>query len=76
VEAIDSGRSAIKEPDLDGMVSAMVANGKLRATQDGASAVPTADISLICVGTPSAADGGQNLSYLRNVAVDGPEKFS
>jgi GDP-mannose 6-dehydrogenase len=70
VEAINSGRSAIKEPDLDGMVSAMVANGKLRATQDGASAVPTADISLICVGTPSAADGGQNLSYLRNVAVE------
>lgn len=70
VEAINSGRSAIKEPNLNSLVSDIVAKGKLRATQDGASAVPTADISLICVGTPSAADGGQNLTYLRNVAVE------
>jgi GDP-mannose 6-dehydrogenase len=70
VEAINSGRSAIKEPSLDSLVADTVRQGKLRATQDGASAVPTADISLICVGTPSAADGGQNLSYLHNVAAE------
>ena len=48
----------------------MVASGRLKATQDGASVIANADISLICVGTPSAADGGQNLNYLRNVAIE------
>jgi GDP-mannose 6-dehydrogenase len=70
VEAINAGRSAIKEPDLDRMVAEAVTSGKLRATQDGASVVASADISLICVGTPSAADGGPNLTYLRNVAME------
>src|SRR5258708_39756133 len=70
VEAINAGHSAIKEPDLDRMVGEVVASGKLRATQDGASVVASADISLICVGTPSAADGGPNLTYLRNVCME------
>ena len=70
VDAINSGRSPIREPDLDKLVSEGVASGRLKATQDGGSAVPSADVSLICVGTPSAADGGQNLTYLRNVALE------
>ena len=70
VKAINSGRSAIKEPNLDQLVSDGVASGRLRATQEGGPLVATADISLICVGTPSAADGGQNLTYLRNVASE------
>jgi GDP-mannose 6-dehydrogenase len=68
VEAINAGRSAIREPGLDRMVADAIASGKLRATQDGSSVVAPADVSLICVGTPSAADGGPNLTYLRNVA--------
>lgn len=70
VEAINAGSSAIKEPSLDALVRESVASGRLRATQQGAQEVPAADISLICVGTPSAADGGQNLTYLRNVAAE------
>ncbi len=70
VEAINAGSSAIKEPSLDALVRESVASGRLRATQEGANEVPAADISLICVGTPSAADGGQNLTYLRNVAAE------
>ncbi len=68
VDAINSGRSPIREPDLDQLVSDGVSSGRLRATQDGVADVSQADVSLICVGTPSAADGGQNLSYLHNVA--------
>src|SRR6185437_489724 len=70
VKAINSGRSAIKEPNLDQLVSDGVASGRLRATQEGGPLIATADVSLICVGTPSAADGGQNLSYLRKVASE------
>src|SRR2546422_7497927 len=70
VEALNAGRSAIKEPGLDALVSETVANGRLRARQDGVSLVPWADVSLICVGTPAAADGSQVLEYLHNVATE------
>ncbi len=70
VDAINAGRSPIREPGLDQLVHQGVASGRLRATQDGVPALLAADISLICVGTPSAADGGQNLIYLQNVAAE------
>ena len=70
VEALNAGHSAIKEPGLDTLVSQMVGMGRLRATQDGVPLIPWADISLICVGTPAAADGSPVLDYVRNVAMD------
>ncbi len=70
VDAINAGLSPIREPNLEELIRKVVASGRLKATQDGASVIANADISLICVGTPSAADGGQNLSYLRNVATE------
>jgi GDP-mannose 6-dehydrogenase len=70
VEALNAGHSAIKEPGLDQLVSQMVGMGRLRATQDGVSLLPWADMSLICVGTPAAADGSPILDYVCNVAMD------
>jgi GDP-mannose 6-dehydrogenase len=70
VEALNAGHCAIKEPGLDDLVRQMVGLGRLRATQDGVSLIPWADMSFICVGTPAAADGGPVLDYVRNVAVD------
>jgi GDP-mannose 6-dehydrogenase len=68
VEALNAGHCAIKEPGLDHLVSQMVATGRLRATQNGVSLLPWADISLICVGTPAAANGSPVLDYACNVA--------
>ena len=45
VDAINSGRSPIREPNLDKLVSEGVASGRLTATQDGGSAVPSADVA-------------------------------
>ena len=70
VEALNVGHSVIKEPGLDTLVGQMVGMGRLRATQDGMPLIPWADMSLICVGTPAAADGSPALEYVRNVAVD------
>src|SRR2546426_3148954 len=70
VEALNTGHSDIKEPGLNLLVSQMVRMGRLRATQDGVSLIPWADVSLICVGTPAAADGSPVLNYVRNVAID------
>jgi GDP-mannose 6-dehydrogenase len=57
VEAIHAGVCALKEPGLGPLVRETVATGRLRAARDGRPLVSGADASLICVGTPSAADG-------------------
>src|SRR5690349_969826 len=70
VSALNDGHSAIKEPGLDTLVREVVSAGRLTATQNGAPLVGGADLSLICVGTPEAADGSQLLDYVRKVAAD------
>ena len=70
VAAVNAGRSAIKEPGLDNLVSQTVAMGRLHARQDGISLIPWADVSLICVGTPATADGNLMLDSVWNVTRD------
>src|SRR5262249_5291148 len=70
LELLNTGRSPVKEPGLDSLVSKALADGQLRAVSDGKSFVPWADVSLICVGTPSQADGSLMLDHLRQVAAD------
>lgn len=67
VEALNAGRAPILEPGLDAMVRSAVAAGNLQATGDGAVWVGKTDISLICVGTPSAPDGSADLTAMRRV---------
>lgn len=67
---VNAGFSPVKEPGLDSLVSAAVADGRLRAVNEGVSLVGGADVSLICVGTPSSADGSLMLDYVRKVAAD------
>jgi GDP-mannose 6-dehydrogenase len=70
VEVLNSGTSAIREPGLSNLIKTGVSSGRLRAVQAGASCVKGADVSLICVGTPSAADGNSSLDFLRNVSCE------
>jgi GDP-mannose 6-dehydrogenase len=70
VDDICSGRSPVAEPGLDALVSEAVAQGRLRATTSCAKAIENAEVSLICVGTPSAARGGTDLAYIRRAVGD------
>ena len=70
VDAINDGGTAVNEPSLGEIVSEVVASRKLRATSSGGDHVASSDMSLICVGTPSAADGSSVLTYLENVAKE------
>jgi GDP-mannose 6-dehydrogenase len=70
VEAINRGDCAIKEPGLPELIKQAVQSGTLRATTNGTDCIAQADISLICVGTPSSADGSPLLGYVEAVTHD------
>ena len=65
---IKSGESPVIEPGLDELVRHTVANGHLRVTSDAVLAVMESDLSLVCVGTPTRANGGLDLDVVREVS--------
>ncbi len=68
VDAINDGHAPIVEPQLDELVLDTVAGGSLRATDDLDEALATSDLSLVCVGTPSQANGSIDVRHVERVA--------
>ncbi|HJZ74850.1 MAG TPA: nucleotide sugar dehydrogenase [Vicinamibacterales bacterium] len=66
VDSINRGESAVIEPGLAELIRCGVAAGRLRATT---AAAEDADISMICVGTPSNENGSLCLDYVRRAAA-------
>jgi GDP-mannose 6-dehydrogenase len=64
-----SGRSPINEPGLDDLLASGVAAGKIRVTDDTGAAVREAELSLVCVGTPSRRNGSLDTTYLERVMM-------
>jgi len=64
------GRSPVAEPGLDALVAQAVGDGTLHATTSCAGALDGAEMSLVCVGTPSTARGGTDLSGVRRAVGD------
>jgi GDP-mannose 6-dehydrogenase len=70
VDTINHGVSPVVEPAIDLLVEESVAAGRLRATTDIREAIEQADISLVCVGTPSTPRGDTNLTFIRRAVGD------
>ncbi len=70
VDAIKAGRSPVVEPGIDAAVAAGIASRRLGATTEARVALEQADISLICVGTPSASNGATDLTYISRALTD------
>ncbi len=68
VEMIQEGHSPVIEAGLDELLRKGVAAGRIRATTSAVEAVHESDISFICVGTPSNANGSLNLGYVKRVS--------
>lgn len=64
VELLREGKIPIYEPGLAELVERNAAAGRLNFTTDVAAAVASAQIVYLAVGTPSAADGSADTSYL------------
>jgi GDP-mannose 6-dehydrogenase len=68
VRDVNEGRTPVLEPGLAELIAAESAAGRLSATTDAAAAVVASDVSMICVGTPSAPNGSLGLGAVERVA--------
>ena len=67
VDLINRGQSPIVEADIAEIITATVRAGRLRATGDSIQAIRDTDLSFVCVGTPSQANGNLDLRYIRRI---------
>lgn len=70
VEMINNGRTPIIEPGLAALIQAGIQSGRLSATGNADEAVAATELALICVSTPSRANGDLDDSYLAKVAQE------
>lgn len=70
VAAINRGESPIVEELIGELVAAMVSAGRLRAVVDPATAIADSELSIVCVGTPSAPTGQPNLAFVERVVTE------
>jgi GDP-mannose 6-dehydrogenase len=67
VDLINDGLSPIIEADISEIIASTTREGRLRATSDPAQAIRETELSFICVGTPSQANGNLDLKYIRRI---------
>lgn len=67
VDLINSGQPPIIEAEIGEIIAATAKAGRLRATSDAAEAIRETDLSFVCVGTPSQANGNLDLRYIRRI---------
>jgi GDP-mannose 6-dehydrogenase len=67
VEAVRKAQSPFFEAGLVQLIQKNVAEGRLNAGTLDAEALDAADVVMLCVGTPSQANGNIDLSHLRRV---------
>lgn len=65
---LQGGDVAIYEPGLTELVTRNASEGRLIFTTDAASAISSADLIFIAVGTPADEDGSADLRYVLSVA--------
>ncbi len=70
VRVIVETMSPVVEPKLDTLVRAGVLSGRLTATTDLETAMTDAEISLVCVGTPSSPTGSTDLRAVERAVGD------
>src|SRR6266545_701152 len=65
IELLSKAKSPIYEPGLEEVLMRNISEGRLLFTTDNKKAVHASDVIFITVGTPPAADGSADLSYVK-----------
>ncbi|CCG01391.1 nucleotide sugar dehydrogenase [Blastococcus saxobsidens] len=68
VSTIRRGKSPIMEPGVQEQIAEGIDRGTLSATTSPIGVLDDADLAIVCVGTPSAPDGGHNMTYIAEVS--------
>lgn len=68
LNAIGSGKTPVIEEGMIDLMSQVVSSGRVVVSHDVAEALTGSEISMICVGTPSAPNGSQDLSAMLRLA--------
>lgn len=68
IKSLSQGRVPFFEPKLEELVKEGLARKTLQFTTSYEQAIKDADVIMISVGTPSAADGTADLKYLKSAA--------
>lgn len=69
VAMIGDGISPVQEPQVPELLMEAKADGRVQATTVAAEAIAVADMSMLCVGTPSQPSGNIDLGYIESVAA-------
>lgn len=70
LEMIAMGKTPVIDEGMIELMAAVAGSGRVAVTTDPLDAMVRSEISLICVGTPSAANGSQDLSAILRLAGD------
>ena len=70
LELILSGKTPVVEEGMVELMQQVAASGKVTVTTDAQLAVLDSEISLVCVGTPSAVNGSQDQGAVQRLAVE------
>jgi GDP-mannose 6-dehydrogenase len=70
VDAMNSGRSPVVEPQVNEIISRAHEAGRLRAANSAEDAVLNSEISFLCVGTPSMRNGKLDLGSIEPVCAE------
>lgn len=68
VDAVRNGKSPIVEDRLEELLSSGVDDGRITATTNLIPAILESDVTFLSVGTPTAADGSCDLTYVRQAS--------
>ena len=70
LDLILAGKTPVVEEGMVDLMAQVAANGRVTVTTDAQRAVLDSEISLVCVGTPSAANGSQDQGAILRLAED------
>jgi GDP-mannose 6-dehydrogenase len=70
VDMINAGQSPVIEAGLDALIAEGIQAGQIEAVTRASEAIAASEISLVCVGTPSADNGNLNLTFVERVCQE------
>ena len=70
IRQVNEGLSPVKEPGVEELLTKLVKTGLIWCTRDSVEALADCEAAIVCVGTPSLADGSHNMSYIVQVTQE------